>query len=53
MGNISTLSESFNTKKLCKQSFMERMSVLLAKQQIRVSVSPFFGGLGVMYVIHL
>jgi len=42
-GNIGTLSERFNAKKLCS-SFNERMSVLLVKQRISVSEPPFGEG---------
>ena len=53
-GNIWTLSESFNAKRLCS-SFIERMTVLLVKQRISVSQPPFAGGglRGVTYAIHL
>jgi len=45
-GNISALSESFNAKKLYRQSFIERMSVLLVKaitQRCGISEPPFGG----------
>jgi len=41
---VSASSESFNAKKLCSQSFIERMSILFVKQRSSVS-EPHFGGL--------
>ena len=50
-GNISTLSERFNSKKLCSRVSSRECQVLLVKQRILVSEPPLY--IGLSYAIHL